>query len=137
MGQNLSHLTKDEEDGGEGGGGDGPGEVPDGEVGEGDEAGAEGGAGRPHPHVVVVLVAVAGLLEGVRPVVARRVAHARDEHLAQRRVHVEEEGLSIGGNSIELLDFVVIKSFHGTQSVASRIPLKQIKGELTQLWIEL
>ena len=86
-------LTEDEEDGGEGGCCDGLGQVPDGEVGEGDEAGAEGGAGRPHSHVVVVAIVVAGLLEGVRAVVAGDVADAGDEHLAERRVHVEEEGL--------------------------------------------
>ena len=38
---------------------------------------------------------LAGLFEGMRSVVACEVADAGDEHLAERRVHIEEERLFI------------------------------------------
>ena len=83
--------VEDEEACGQAGGGEGVGEVPHGEEAEGDHGAAEQRAAAPHAEEGVVVVEVPGLLEGVRAVVSRGVAHRRDHHLAQGRVHVEEE----------------------------------------------
>ena len=45
--------------------------------------------------IISLMRGLAGLFEGMRAVVACEVADAGDEHLAERRVHIEEERLLI------------------------------------------
>ena len=69
----MSKMRKQAD--GQAGGGEGVGEVPHGEEAEGDHGAAEQRAAAPYPEEGVVVVEVPGLLEGVRAVVSRAVAH--------------------------------------------------------------
>ncbi len=60
--------------------------------GEGHNGTADDSAAGTHPVHVIVIVRLARLLKGVRAVVAGEVAERGNDHLAERRVDIEEEG---------------------------------------------